>query len=53
MIHRVASSERYNDELITIQRDWNLIDLLDANQVLDTYALEEQRAADEIKRKNK
>lgn len=51
MIHRVASSERYSSGLIEIQRDWSLIDVLDANQVLDVYELEAQRSHDESMKK--
>lgn len=50
MIHRVAGSEHYSSGLIEIQSDWTLLDLLDANETLDAYALEEQLAYEESKK---
>ena len=38
-IHRIASSTKYSSGLIEIQTQWSLLDVLDAHQVLDVYAV--------------
>lgn len=44
MIHRIATSRRYNDSLDTIQTKWSLDDVMDATEVLDMYDVLEERA---------
>jgi hypothetical protein len=44
-IHRIAASERYADNLITIQTLWSLDDLYEAHDVLDMYDDLERKAA--------
>lgn len=52
IIHRIASSEKYSSSLREIEEDWSLKDLMDANEVLDIYALEDIKASEDIKRKS-
>jgi len=44
-IHRVASSPRYSSSLEEIESRWSIVDLWDANRVLDAYEEAERLAA--------
>lgn len=44
-IHRVATSQRYGASLLEIQTLWSLDDLMDAIEVLDMYAVLDDRSA--------
>lgn len=50
LVHRVATSRRYNDSLADIMERWGLDDVITANEVLDAYDDARARAEDERRR---
>lgn len=44
-LHRVATSGRYHDSLHVISTEWSLLDVWQANDVIDALAEAEVRAA--------
>ena len=44
MVHRIATSRRYSDPLHTIKTRWSLVDVFEANLVLDAVEDAEARA---------
>lgn len=44
MVHRIATSRRYCDPLHTIMTRWSLVDVFEANLVLDALEDAEERA---------
>lgn len=51
MLHRVATSRRYNDTLADIEERWGLADVLDACRVLDALEDAEEEALERAREK--
>lgn len=46
-LHRIATSGKYHDSLHVIESEWSLLDLQQANEVLDAYEDAEAQAIEE------
>ena len=52
MVHRIATSRRYSDPLHTIMTRWSLVDVFEANLVLDALEDAEAAALERAREKN-